>query len=123
MAEIRPFRAWRYNPEIGNIKDLASPLFDVVDREQLDQLYKNPLNLIHLSVPKSPYEMHNTIHQWKQQAVLVQDPLLSIYVFYQYYKTSPTEPLRCRKGFISNVRLQEWSDQIILRHESVMPHS
>lgn len=123
MAEIGPFRAWRYNPEIGNIKDLASPLFDVVGKEQLDQLYKNPWNSIHLSVPKNPYEIRSTILQWKQQAILVQDPHLSIYVFYQYYRTNPTEPLKCRKGFISNVRLHEWSEQIILRHENIMPHS
>ena len=53
MAEIRPFRAWRYNKSLlENISDLTSPLFDVASEKQRQALYGNPLNSIHLSIPR-----------------------------------------------------------------------
>ena len=53
MAEIKPFRAWRYNPSLlEKIDDLTSPLFDVASETQRQVLYGNPLNSIHLSIPR-----------------------------------------------------------------------
>lgn len=57
MAEIKPIKAWRYNAELQKeIESLTSPLFDVVSPKQREVLYKNPLNSIHLSVPKGGEE-------------------------------------------------------------------
>ena len=52
MAEIKPFRAWRYNQDtIEDICELTSPLFDVATEKQKSALYCNPCNSIHLSIP------------------------------------------------------------------------
>jgi uncharacterized protein (DUF1015 family) len=43
MAEIRSFRAWRYNDElVKSISELTSPLFDVASERQKAALYGNP---------------------------------------------------------------------------------
>ncbi len=127
MAEIRPFRAWRYNRELTReIETLTSPLFDVVSEKQRQTLYKNPLNSIHLSVPLGPepaQAAYDTLQQWKQDGVLVADPLPAIYVYYQYFTLSGSPKEYCRKGFISNIRTYEWDEKVILRHENTIPSS
>lgn len=123
MAEIEPFRAWRYNPEVGNIKDFTCPLFDVAEKDQVSSLYQNPYNSIHLSQPSLISEVAVVIAKWKSDKIILQDPLPAIYVYYQYYKTSAHEELKCRKGFICNLKLYDWDENIVLRHENTMPHS
>jgi uncharacterized protein (DUF1015 family) len=127
MAEIRPIRAWRYNPELsGNIDSLTSPLFDVVSDKQRKVLYQNPFNSIHLSVPQQPDAAERAaslLEQWKLDGVIVQDHLPGIYVYYQYFKISGNPKELCRKGFICHIKTYDWSEDVILRHENTIPSS
>ncbi len=127
MAEIRPIKAWRYNQDLSeNIGELTSPLFDVVSKRQKDELYDNPLNSIHISVPvgENPYlQAAETLNRWKNSGILVQDGKPAIYVYYQYFKSPDNNREYCRKGFICNIRIYDWSEKIILRHENTIPHS
>jgi uncharacterized protein (DUF1015 family) len=127
MAEIQPLRAWRYNQELGrSIESLTSPLFDVVSERQREALYKNPNNSIHLSVPLGPdaaLRAAATLHQWKSNHTLVQDPLPGIYVYYQYFKMTGSAKEYCRKGIICNIRTYDWNEKVILRHENTIPKS
>lgn len=127
MANIRPLRAWRYNEHLlKNIDQLTSPLFDVISPKQREVLYKNELNSIHLSVPAGAEPIENageTLKNWKNSGVLVQDQLPGIYVYYQYFSLPGSEHERVRKGFISNLLLHDWEDNIVLRHENTMPYS
>jgi uncharacterized protein (DUF1015 family) len=124
MAEIRPFKSWRYRPSLlKNIGDLTSPLFDVASEKQRDELYANPLNSIHLSIPQGDQPATNAaavLNEWKQKKYIIQDPVPGIYVYYQYFSL-PSEPKPyCRKGFICKIRIHDWPDNIILRHENTM---
>lgn len=127
MAEIRPFRAWRYHPELGKqIDNLTSPLFDVISEKQRKILYQNPFNSIHLSVPLEPQaadRAHDLLNQWKHDGTILQDALPGIYVYYQYFKLPGAPKEYCRKGFICNIRAYDWSENIILRHENTIPKS
>lgn len=127
MAEILPFRAWRYNPErFTSIEELSSPLFDVVSEKQLNMLYKNPYNSIHISVPggKDPAnQAASLLESWKQTGVILQDKLPAIYVYYQYFTFTGSDQEYCRKGFICNIKAYDWPDGVMLRHESTIPRS
>jgi uncharacterized protein (DUF1015 family) len=125
MAEIRPFRAWRYNNSLlENIGDLTSPLFDVASEKQRLALYGNPLNSIHLSIPQGHQPAKNAaavLRRWKQDKHIIQDEVPGIYVYYQYFSL-PSDPRQfCRKGFICKIRIHDWQENIILRHENTMP--
>jgi len=127
MAEIRPFRAWRYNKSLlENIGDLTSPLFDVATEKQRQVLYGNPLNSIHLSIPQGHQPAKNAavvLRRWKQAQHIIQDDVPGIYVYYQYFSL-PSDPRQyCRKGFISKIRIHDWEENIILRHENTMPEA
>lgn len=121
MAEIKPVRAWRYHDALTpRIDDLTSPLFDVVSEKQRKALYQNPLNSIHLSVPRE-YEVIPLLNRWKQEGIIKQDKIPAIYVYYQYFRLSGSSREYCRKGFICHIRAYDWEENVILRHENTIP--
>ncbi len=125
MAEIKPFRAFRYNNKLSDkIAELVSPLFDVVSEKQRRNLYNNPFNSIHLSVPQGPNAITHaaaTIVQWKEQGIIVQDDLPAIYIYYQYFSIPGDTKMYCRKGFVAQLRIYDWDENILLRHENTIP--
>ena len=125
MAEIKPFRAWRYNSNASKeINTLISPLFDVVTADRLEELYQNPVNSIHLSVPNGgPVLAGQTLKKWKDNGTLVMDNLPGIYVYYQYYTDPYDGTQKVRKGFACSIRVHEWSEKVILHHENTIPGS
>ncbi len=127
MAEIKPIRAWRYNDSLAKkIDTLTSPLFDVVSDKQRNTLYKNNFNSIHLSVPQGPNAATQAAHlllQWKNEGVIVQEKLPSMYVYYQFFKLAGSPKEYCRKGFICFIRAYDWNENVILRHENTIPKS
>ncbi|MDG1279372.1 MAG: DUF1015 domain-containing protein [Algoriphagus sp.] len=124
MAEILPIKAWRYSDELASgIEELSAPLFDVVSAKQRKLLYENPLNSIHLSVPKGAnpaQEAALTLNKWKKEGVLKQDLLPGIYVYYQYFRLPGEQEERCRKGFICQIKAYDWDENVILRHENTI---
>lgn len=127
MAEIKPFRAWRYNSDLSKqIEDLTSPLFDVVSEKQRKALYQNPFNSIHLSVPlgQNPSAVaREKLISWKKEGVILQDPIPGIYVYYQYFTLPGSKKEFCRKGFICFMKAYDWQDEVLLRHENTIPKS
>jgi len=127
MAEIKPIRAWRYNDQIvTDIGTVTAPLFDVVSDKQRNALYQNPLNSIHLSVPKPPDAANKAkklLMTWKKDGVIVQDQLPAIYVYYQYFKLAGNTEEKCRKGFVCHIRTYPFEENVILRHENTIPQS
>ncbi|HXA02988.1 MAG TPA: DUF1015 domain-containing protein, partial [Cytophagaceae bacterium] len=88
------------------------------------RLYRNPLNSIHLSVPeKESTPLSELISAWKLKKIIEQDYLPGIYVYYQYFTLPASEKIHCQKGFICNIRLHEWEENQILKHEAVIPSS
>ncbi|MBW2410951.1 MAG: DUF1015 domain-containing protein [Deltaproteobacteria bacterium] len=127
MAEIRPLRAWRYSePLMENISELISPLFDVASEKQKAALYENPYNSIHLSIPCGdcpPEDAARILQQWRDEGCIQHDSDPSIYVYYQYFRLPGDPKQYCRKGFICKIRIYDWDDNVILRHENTMPRS
>jgi uncharacterized protein (DUF1015 family) len=127
MAEIKPIRAWRYNHDVvHDIGTVTAPLFDVVSEKQRAALYQNPLNSIHLSVPRPPDAANrakNLLDHWKSDGILRQDKLPAIYVYYQYFTLAGDPKEYCRKGFVCHIRTYRFEENVILRHENTIPKS
>jgi len=127
MAKIRPFRAWRYNPQLGKtIENYTSPLFDVASERQIATLRKNKLNSIHLTLPEEPNpakRAKETLARWKEEKVIIQDATPAIYVYYQYFNLHNESKLHCRKGIIAMVKYPDnnatGTDKILI-HESTI---
>jgi len=124
MATIRPFRAWRYNAEkISDIYGVFSPLFDVVNAEQLAKLYQNPHNSIHLSVPKSHEAVVEKLAEWKQNNIILQDEKPALYAYYQTFELPIEAETFTRKGFICMIKMKSEAENDILLHEDTLAHS
>jgi uncharacterized protein (DUF1015 family) len=128
LAEIQPVRGWRYSPALSaDIDDVVSPLFDVVSLRQREAVYQNPLNSIHLSVPRAEGEMSpfgaaaRRLARWQAEGVLRQDGLPGIYVYYQYFRLPGAAGELCRKGFMAHIRAYDWGEEVVLRHENTLP--
>ena len=127
MAEIQPLRGWRYNPTLStDIDAYVSPLFDVVSAKQREALYRNPLNSIHLSVPRTEDPAAAALvrlREWQASGVLRQDELPGIYAYYQYFRLPGSAREYCRKGFMCHIRAYDWDEEVVLRHENTLPAS
>ena len=125
MAEIQPLRGWRYNPTLSSdIDAVVSPLFDVVSVKQREALYRNPLNSIHLSVPRGDAPAAaalSRLREWQASGVLRQDELPGIYAYYQYFRLPGSAREYCRKGFMCHIRAYDWAEDVVLRHENTLP--
>lgn len=120
-------RGWRYAPALSaDIDAYVSPLFDVVSAKQREALYRNPLNSIHLSVPRADDPAAAALvrlREWQASGVLRQDELPGLYAYYQYFRLPGSSREYCRKGFMCHIRAYEWAENIVLRHENTLPAS
>ncbi len=106
MVKFVPFRGFRYNYEfLGELGKYLSPLFDVVTPGMLARLYANPLNSIHLAVPRFIPEAREIVKSWKNSKILIQDTLPAFYLLTQKYPVPGTQKIITRQGLIGMIKL------------------
>ena len=127
MPEVFPFRAVRFNSaNVGELTPLTTQPYDRIDADLQQRYYdQNPNNIIRI-IKRQEEEGDTsgmlkyqkgaeTLKQWMEEGVLMQEMKPCIYVYYQTYKTPQGE--KTRKGFSAMVRLQEPGKGRILPHE------
>ncbi len=120
MAEIIPFRGWRFNSgQQMPVEDFFSPLSDVLNPSLLQTLYKNPINSVHISIPQSSKAAVSKIREWKSGGIIQEDPLPALYLLYQYFRLPNDNKLYVRKGFLAMVRLTPEIPDIVI-HENTL---
>jgi uncharacterized protein (DUF1015 family) len=115
MATIRPFRALRYASD--SLERLVAPPYDVIsDAERADYLARDPHNVVHLTLPDSDEEAARSLEQWRREGVLVEEPDPSYWWLAQEY-VGPDGVRRAREGVVAALRLEPYSEQVVLPHE------
>lgn len=130
MPAIRPFRGVRYNTgEIGRMEAVIAPPYDVVTPEMRARLADaSPHNVIQLELPqpaggRDAYE--NAAHlyqQWLTTGALVQEAMPALYPYTQSFRL-PSGEERTRAGFLTLLRLHEYSERMVLPHEETLPQA
>ncbi len=127
MAEIRAFRAFRYDMgRVGPLADVTAPPYDVIDAVLYEQLAgRSPFNVVHVDVPRAqPGDTaeHNRytrsaalLREWMQSGVLRQDSAPAIYVCHQQFQIDGVRHIR--RGFFAAVRLEPLATGAIFPHE------
>ena len=121
MAEIRPFRGIRYNRDAVDFADVTAPPYDVVTPRQREELYsRSPFNVARLELPEGEGDRRyenaaETYSEWLSDGVLARDEEPSIYPYYQDFEFEGRK--FTRKGFIANVRVEDFEKKVILPHE------
>jgi len=130
MAEIRAFRAFRYDlGRVGALSDVIAPPYDVIDPALQQALYnRSPYNVIRLILNKelpTDSEAHNRytrsaglLRDWQAEDVLVQDSARSLYVYQQDFEVEGAR--YTRRGFLARVRLEPFGNGQIYAHEQTL---
>ena len=127
MAEIRPFRALRYNLEqAGSIQELTCPPYDIISEEQRQEyLSRNGCNIIRLELPKegeNPYEeAARTLRAWREEGILQLDMDPGFYLYEEEFlsQVDHGEPKKVR-GLVCLVRLEDFANGVVLPHEETL---
>jgi uncharacterized protein (DUF1015 family) len=130
MAEIRAFRAFRYDlGRVGALSDVIAPPYDVIDAGLQQALYeRSPYNVIRLILNKetatdSNHDNRYTraarhLRDWQSDGILKQDTARSLYVYHQDFEVEGRH--YTRKGFMARVRLERLGEGKIYAHEETM---
>ncbi|HVM18055.1 MAG TPA: DUF1015 domain-containing protein [Gaiellaceae bacterium] len=118
MADVRPFRAVRYDEErAGPLRDLIAPPYDVLDdAERRAYLDRSPYNVVHLTLPDSEDEAARTWREWRETGVLVEDEQPAAWSLEQDY-VGPDDVARTRRGLVASLRVEPYERRVVLPHE------
>ncbi len=141
MAQIYPFRAWRYNPSAALLGDVVTQPYDKISPAMQQAYYqRSPFNLVRiiLGLPElfdaqggeSVYaRAARDFRTWREQGVLIQDKTPSVFAYAQRFvvpgSASASGDLRTgvvkeRRGFIALGRLYDYADRVVFRHEQTL---
>jgi uncharacterized protein (DUF1015 family) len=131
MAQVYPFRAFRYNPARAPFDRVLTQPYDKISPAMQEKYYAaDPHNLI--AVEKGHGYQGDTpqnnvytraaaaLNDWIRENVVVQDPQPAFYAYTQEYTVPGTEERRTRQGFIGAGKLEEYSAGVVFRHEHTL---
>lgn len=131
MAEIQPFRAFRYNTERFELRNVLTQPYDKITPTMEKRYYTaSPANLIAVEKGRS-FEIDtpgNNVYtraatkvaEWIADKILVQDATPCIYIYSQEYLVPGTQTRRERIGFIALGRLEDYDAKVVFRHERTL---
>ncbi len=131
MAQVYPFRAFRYNPERAPFDRVLTQPYDKISPAMQEKYYAaDPHNLIVVEKGRAypgdtpqnnVYTRAGTaIEDWIRNNIFVQDPAPSFYAYTQEYAVPGTEERCTRRGFIGAGKLEEYSAGVVFRHEHTL---
>jgi uncharacterized protein (DUF1015 family) len=130
MADVQPFRGYRYNlAQVGALEDVIAPPYDVIDSALQEELYaKNPANVVRLILNKetpNDTELDNRytrsaacLRDWLANDILLQESQRSIYAVEQRFEVDGR--ILTRKGFLARVKLEPFGQGSIFPHEETL---
>jgi uncharacterized protein (DUF1015 family) len=114
MADVRPFRALRY--DVPDLQAVVAPPYDVIsDEQRLEYLARDPHNVVHLTLPDSEQEAARDLAAWREAGVLVEEE--PSYWWLQQDYVGPDGVARSRHGLVAALRAQPYEDAVVLPHE------
>ncbi len=125
MAEVRAFRAIRYDERVaGPLSELICPPYDVISPEPRARLEaKTPYNFVRVELPRDDAGGYanaaGLLRAWREQYVLRQDLPASLYVDDHEFSVAGARATR-REVFVA-LRLHELGEGVVLPHERTFP--
>jgi uncharacterized protein (DUF1015 family) len=118
MADVRPFRAVRYDEAAaGPLETLVAPPYDVISPAERGELAaRSPYNVVHLTLPEDEEQAARDLASWQEQGVLVEDAEPAVWALQQDY-VGPDGVARSRCGLLASLRVEPYERRVVLPHE------
>ncbi|HEX3376459.1 MAG TPA: DUF1015 domain-containing protein [Candidatus Acidoferrales bacterium] len=131
MADIFPFRAYRYNAAVVDPAKVLTQPYDKITPAMAEKYAAaSPYNLIPIEKGKTLTSdtqannvytrAENKLEEWIRENVIVPDAAPSLYAYSQEYTVPGTMERRTRKGFIAVGRIEDYSAGVVFRHEQTL---
>jgi len=131
MAHIAPFRALRYDPAQVDLSQVVTQPYDKITPEMQERYYAaSPHNLVRIILGKreaADRAGNNTytravayFQEWRRQGIFLQEAQPSIYRYAQHFTIPGGSKESERLGFIALGRLEDYSDNVVFRHEQTL---
>jgi uncharacterized protein (DUF1015 family) len=117
LAEIKPFRALRYDEgKAGPLEKLVAPPYDVIGPEEREHYFaQSPYNVVHLTLPESEVEAGRLFRSWQDDRALVTEAP-AFWALSQDY-VGPDGVARTRTGLVASLKLEPYEAGVVLPHE------
>ena len=130
MADIRPFRALRYNLQRVSAAQVVTQPYDKITPAMQERYYAaSPYNLVRIilgrqeagdNTSKNVYSRAATFgKEWRAEGILNPDSAPSIYAYSQTF-TAPSGQDFERQGFIALGRVEDYASEVVFRHEQTL---
>jgi uncharacterized protein (DUF1015 family) len=130
MADIRPFRALRYNQQKVTASQVVTQPYDKINAVMQEKYYAaSPFNLVRIILGRSNPDDNTRDNvytraadfsrKWRKDGILQQDSVPSIYPYSQIF-TAPSGKKFERRGFIALGRVEDYSAKVVFRHEQTL---
>jgi uncharacterized protein (DUF1015 family) len=118
MAQVKPFRALRYDTATaGPLDRLVAPPYDVISAEERERyLALDPHNVVHVTLPESEEQAARDLAEWQRHGVLVRDTEPAVWALSQTY-VGPDGVERTRNGLVAVLRIEPYENGVVLPHE------
>jgi len=131
MAEIQPFRTYRYDTNRVALKGVLTQPYDKITPAMQDAYYAaSPYNLIAIekgrTLPDDTPENNvytraaSKLDEWIAAKIMVQDAAGAVYVYSQEFAVPDTQTRRLRIGFTALTRIEDYEAQVVFRHEHTL---
>ncbi len=131
MAQVFPFRAFRYNPSRVSFDRVLTQPYDKISPAAQEKYYAaDPHNLIVVEKGRTFPEdgpgndvytrAAAALQSWIHENVLTQDRDALFYSYTQEYTVPGSNERRTRRGFIGAGKLEDYSAGVVFRHEHTL---
>lgn len=131
MATVQPFRPYRYTAKAGDPANLLTQPYDKINPDmQAKYLAASPYNLVRIILGERlpADDAANNVYtraaayldKWSQEGILAQDGVPAFYAYAQEFKVPDTHEIATRIGFIGLGKVEEYSANVVYRHEQTL---
>lgn len=122
MATVKAFSALRFTDLSGKVQNNVCPPYDIIsDEERLGYISQSENNIIRLEKPvgENAYQNAKKLYlEWRKKGIIDTDEKEGIYVYEEEFSAyGETKKI---KGIFVRVKLQEFSDGVVLPHEETL---
>jgi uncharacterized protein (DUF1015 family) len=131
LATIKPFQPYRYSPKAGDPAHLLTQPYDKINPAmQAKYLAASPYNLVRLILGERHASDSATdnvytraakhLDDWIRDGILARDPAPGLYAYFQEFEVPDTGERAVRQGFIGIGKIEDYSANIVHRHEQTL---